>query len=199
MEIQWVFRRLLERGKHNQESGNFQLKEEKVKEFELFSHISNLSFSLILFLQSLLRTLQTIRKSSKVECRNWWKPRKVTWLDWKLFIMWVFFSLRSTYLILNDCWKYHTAFFRSSSSLPSSSCKRYAVPLRQLARDRDTAIIPLYEAQRLFGNVGEVLGANQAFLKELEALLKQGVDECKRRIGDVVYKHVSVLGKRELR
>lgn len=88
-----------------------------------------------------------------------------------------------------------TLFFQFTSSLSFCFYQRYAVPLRQLARDRDTAIIPLYEAQRLFGNVGEVLGANQAFLKELESLLKQGVGECKRRIGDVVYKHVSICSK----
>jgi hypothetical protein len=63
-----------------------------------------------------------------------------------------------------------------------------------LARDRDTAIIPLYEAQRLFGNVGEVLGANSAFLKDLETYLearKRGVTNVS--LGDLIYRHVSSI------
>lgn len=76
--------------------------------------------------------------------------------------------------------------------------QRYAVPLRQMARDRDTSIIPLYESQRLFGNIGEILGANMAFLRDLEeymAARTRGTEEVgSTRLGDIIYRNVS-LGK----
>lgn len=75
---------------------------------------------------------------------------------------------------------------------------RYAQPLRQLARHRDSAIIPLYEAQRLFGNVGELLGANTAFLREMDLLLQQGggrLDALKANIGSLAHNHVSSAGE----
>lgn len=66
------------------------------------------------------------------------------------------------------------------------------MPLRQLARDKDTAIIPLYEAQRLFGNIGEVLGANSAFVKDLESFMKDRKNEKETAgLGDLVYRHIS--------
>lgn len=70
---------------------------------------------------------------------------------------------------------------------------RYAKPLRQKARNREGAIIPLYEAQRLFGNVGELLGANTAFLRELDELMEadSSMETLKSHIGRVFYKHVS--------
>lgn len=71
--------------------------------------------------------------------------------------------------------------------------QRYAVPLRQLAKDRDTAIIPVYEAQRLFGNLGEVLGANMAFLKDLERFLEIRSRSSTSDLGDIVYRNVSEL------
>lgn len=79
---------------------------------------------------------------------------------------------------------------------PDGPPQRYAVPLRQLARDRDTAIIPLYEAQRLFGNIGEVLGANAAFLNDLQGYL-EAHEQGKRSIslGEVIYRNVGVLGR----
>lgn len=70
----------------------------------------------------------------------------------------------------------------------------YAQPLRQSARDRETAIIPLYEAQRLFGNVGELLGANTAFLREMEAVIQGdlgNLEALRARIGDLMHNHVS--------
>ncbi|PWZ01851.1 hypothetical protein BCV70DRAFT_198132 [Testicularia cyperi] len=69
--------------------------------------------------------------------------------------------------------------------------QRYAIPLRNLARDRDTAIIPLYEAQRLFGNIGEIAGANRAFLNDLESLQRQGKEALLTRLGDVLYQHMT--------
>ncbi|SNX86759.1 uncharacterized protein MEPE_05468 [Melanopsichium pennsylvanicum] len=69
--------------------------------------------------------------------------------------------------------------------------QKYAVPLRALAKDRDTAIIPLYEAQRLFGNIGEIAGANRAFLNNLEHLASQGQDALRAGLGEVLYNHMS--------
>ncbi|KAJ1021190.1 hypothetical protein NDA16_003976 [Ustilago loliicola] len=69
--------------------------------------------------------------------------------------------------------------------------QKYAIPLRTLAKDRDTAIIPLYEAQRLFGNIGEIAGANRAFLNDLERLASQGQDSLRAGLGHVLYNHMS--------
>ncbi|EST08250.2 Dbl homology (DH) domain protein [Kalmanozyma brasiliensis GHG001] len=69
--------------------------------------------------------------------------------------------------------------------------QKYAVPLRDLAKDRTAAIIPLYEAQRLFGNIGEIAGANRAFLNDLERLVLQGHDALRAGLGEVIYNHMS--------
>ncbi|TKY88305.1 hypothetical protein EX895_002657 [Sporisorium graminicola] len=69
--------------------------------------------------------------------------------------------------------------------------QRYAIPLRTLAKNRETAIIPLYEAQRLFGNIGEIAGANRAFLNDLERLAAQDQDSFRAGLGDVLYDHMS--------
>ncbi|CBQ69493.1 conserved hypothetical protein [Sporisorium reilianum SRZ2] len=69
--------------------------------------------------------------------------------------------------------------------------QKYAIPLRTLAKNRDTAIIPLYEAQRLFGNIGEIAGANRAFLNDLERLAAQDQDAFRAGLGDVLYNHMS--------
>ncbi|CAO1622447.1 unnamed protein product [Parajaminaea phylloscopi] len=71
---------------------------------------------------------------------------------------------------------------------------RYAQPLRQLSRHRENAVVPVYEAQRLFGNVGELLGANMAFLREMESLLQAsagGLQELKDNIGTVLHNHMA--------
>jgi hypothetical protein len=66
------------------------------------------------------------------------------------------------------------------------------LPLRTLAKDRDTAIIPLYEAQRLFGNIGEILRANTIFLEALEGFLDmRNRRQESENLGDVVYNNVS--------
>ncbi|PWN86609.1 hypothetical protein FA10DRAFT_270161 [Acaromyces ingoldii] len=76
--------------------------------------------------------------------------------------------------------------------------RKYAVPLRQLAKDKDTAIMPLYEAQRLFGNIGEIVGANTAFLRDLESYAESR--ERERRgsgristgnLGEIVYRNMA--------
>lgn len=73
--------------------------------------------------------------------------------------------------------------------------QRYAVPLRQMARDRDTAIIPLYEAQRLFGNIGEIVGANMAFLRELEGYISDRVKgktgRANGELGEIIYRNIA--------
>ncbi|KAJ9475651.1 DH domain-containing protein [Pseudozyma hubeiensis] len=69
--------------------------------------------------------------------------------------------------------------------------QKYAIPLRTLAKDRVKAIIPLYEAQKLFGNIGEIAGANRAFLNDLERLASQGHDSLRAGLGDVLYNHMS--------
>ncbi|CDU23628.1 uncharacterized protein SPSC_02257 [Sporisorium scitamineum] len=69
--------------------------------------------------------------------------------------------------------------------------QKYAIPLRTLAKNRETAIIPLYEAQRLFGNIGEIAGANRAFLNDLERLAAQDQDAFRAGLGDVLYNHMS--------
>lgn len=70
--------------------------------------------------------------------------------------------------------------------------QRYTAPLRQMARDRDTTIIPLYEAHRLFGNVGEILGANTAFLHDLERFMaNQTAGADLNQLGELVYRNVS--------
>lgn len=76
---------------------------------------------------------------------------------------------------------------------------RYAKPLRQKARNREGAIIPLYEAQRLFGNVGELLGANTAFLREMDEMMAMdsSMETLKSHIGTVFYKHVSTESARK--
>ncbi|KAK0554988.1 hypothetical protein OC846_001845 [Tilletia horrida] len=66
----------------------------------------------------------------------------------------------------------------------------YAIPLRQLARDKDTAIIPLYEAHKVFSNINEILSCNQAFLYELEIALREGLSAARAQIGAILYKHM---------
>jgi hypothetical protein len=74
------------------------------------------------------------------------------------------------------------------SGLMPLAPQRYARPLRALALDVDTAVLPRYEAQRLFGNIGEIVGANMAFLRELELCVQSAERE---NLGDVLHRHVS--------
>lgn len=60
----------------------------------------------------------------------------------------------------------------------------YADPLRTFARSRDTAIIPVYEAMTIFGNIDKLLPVNEAFLADLQNLPPDG-----KGIGDVALKH----------
>lgn len=68
--------------------------------------------------------------------------------------------------------------------------QRYAIPLRQLAQDKDTQIIPSPEAERLFGNLGEIVAANKLLLCELEILYEQGAAYMAASVGDVMAQNV---------
>lgn len=68
--------------------------------------------------------------------------------------------------------------------------QRYAIPLRQLAQDRDTQIIPAMEAERMFGNLGEIVAANKMLLCELEILYEQGAAYMAASVGDVMVQNV---------
>lgn len=68
--------------------------------------------------------------------------------------------------------------------------QRYAVPLRQLAQDKDTQIIPARDAERLFGNLGEIVAVNKMLLVELEILFEQGFESMAASIGDVMAQNV---------
>ena len=61
----------------------------------------------------------------------------------------------------------------------------YADPLRNFARSKDTAIIPTYEANTIFGNIDNLLPVNEAFLADLEKMSTVG----RLEIGDVVLRH----------
>ncbi|KAE8269846.1 hypothetical protein A4X09_0g2490 [Tilletia walkeri] len=66
----------------------------------------------------------------------------------------------------------------------------YAIPLRQRARDKETAIVPLYESHKLFGNISEILSCNQAFLYELEMIFRDGIEAAREHLGATLYKHM---------
>ena len=58
----------------------------------------------------------------------------------------------------------------------------YADPLREFAKDRNTQIIPLYEAKNIFGNIDQVANASAAFLSDLES--GDVADVCLRHVSD---------------
>lgn len=66
----------------------------------------------------------------------------------------------------------------------------YADPLRSFARNKDTAIIPAYQANTLFGNIDSLIPANEAFLADLERMIAPGSHRSAGGIGDVTRKHV---------
>lgn len=73
----------------------------------------------------------------------------------------------------------------------------YADPLRSFARNKDTAIIPAYEANTLFGNIDALVPANEAFLADLERMIAPNGKRTVGGIGDVTRKHVGNLTKLE--
>ncbi|KAF5333454.1 hypothetical protein D9611_002621 [Ephemerocybe angulata] len=65
----------------------------------------------------------------------------------------------------------------------------YADPLRNFARSKETAIIPMYEAKVLFGNIDALLPVNEAFLTDLEKMLAPNGANLVGGVGDVALKH----------
>ena len=69
----------------------------------------------------------------------------------------------------------------------------YAKPLREYSRNKDTLIIPPYEAKTLFGNVDQLLPVNEAFLEDLEKMVAVGGPETVGGVGDVALRHFKEL------
>lgn len=69
----------------------------------------------------------------------------------------------------------------------------YADPLRSYARSKDTAIIPAYEAKVLFGNIDQLLPANEAFLRDLEQMSTPSGPRTVGGVGDVALHHFGKL------
>ncbi|KAH9482553.1 Rho guanine nucleotide exchange factor gef2 [Psilocybe cubensis] len=69
----------------------------------------------------------------------------------------------------------------------------YADPLRNFARNKDTAIIPAYEAKTLFGNIDVLLPVNEAFLTDLELMLAPNGHLSVGGVGDVCLRHFKEL------
>ena len=65
----------------------------------------------------------------------------------------------------------------------------YADPLRKFSRNKDTAILPPYEAKILFGNVDNLLPVNEAFLADLEKMMGSNEARSLSGIGDVALRH----------
>lgn len=69
----------------------------------------------------------------------------------------------------------------------------YADPLRKFARNKNTAIIPSYEAKILFGNIDSLLPVNEAFLTDLEKMIAPNGSKHIGGVGDVTLKHFKQL------
>lgn len=65
----------------------------------------------------------------------------------------------------------------------------YADPLRSYARSKDTALIAAYDAKILFGNIDQLLPANEALLHDLEQMLTPDGAQTVGGVGDVVLYH----------
>jgi hypothetical protein len=69
----------------------------------------------------------------------------------------------------------------------------YADPLRRFARNKDTAIIPVYQANTLFGNIDNILPVNETFLTDLEKMIAPNGPQTVGGVGDVALKHFKHL------
>ncbi|KAG2349061.1 hypothetical protein BDR05DRAFT_956431 [Suillus weaverae] len=69
----------------------------------------------------------------------------------------------------------------------------YADPLRQFSRNKNTAILPSYEAKTLFGNIDNFLPVNEAFLLDLEKMVAPDGPETVGGVGDVALRHFKDL------
>ena len=66
----------------------------------------------------------------------------------------------------------------------------YADPLKSFSRLKESAILPAYEANTIFGNIDNLLQANEGFLADLEAMVLPDGYKTVGGIGDVALKHV---------
>jgi hypothetical protein len=69
----------------------------------------------------------------------------------------------------------------------------YADPLRNFSRNKNTAIIPPYEAKTLFGNVDTLLPVNEAFLADLELMMLPNGPQTVGGVGQVALRHFKDL------
>ena len=69
----------------------------------------------------------------------------------------------------------------------------YADLLRKYARSKETAIIPAYEANVIFGNLDNLIPVNEAFLEDLEKMILPDGPQTVGSIGDVALKHFKEL------
>ena len=69
----------------------------------------------------------------------------------------------------------------------------YADPLRTFARSKDTAIISLYDANILFGNIDNLLPVNEALLADLEMMVSPEGPQTVGFIGDIALRHFKDL------
>ncbi|PPQ64623.1 hypothetical protein CVT24_008360 [Panaeolus cyanescens] len=69
----------------------------------------------------------------------------------------------------------------------------YADPLRNFARNKNTAIINAYQAKTLFGNIDNLLPVNEAFLADLEKMIAPNGYNLVGGVGDVALKHLKEL------
>ncbi|KAI6047452.1 hypothetical protein EDC04DRAFT_2864519 [Pisolithus marmoratus] len=65
----------------------------------------------------------------------------------------------------------------------------YADPLRQFSRSKNTAILPPYQANTLFGNIDNLLPVNEAFLADLERMMEPDGPMTVGGVGDVALRH----------
>lgn len=84
----------------------------------------------------------------------------------------------------------HVCFFHFAEKL-------YANPLRDFARNRDTEIVPLFDAKLMFGNIEAILPANEAFLHDLkESLHPVNGYRAPEHWANVTLRHVSEISFR---
>lgn len=69
----------------------------------------------------------------------------------------------------------------------------YADPLRKFSRNKETAILPAYEAKILFGNIDNLLPVNEAFLLDLEKMVTPNGAKAVGGVGDVALRHFKDL------
>ncbi|TRM67640.1 hypothetical protein BD626DRAFT_394072 [Schizophyllum amplum] len=74
----------------------------------------------------------------------------------------------------------------------------YADPLRSFSRDKNTSLLPAYEAKVLFGNVDSLIPVNEAFLTDLEKMMAPNGAKTVGGVGDVALRHFKELRGFEL-